>query len=74
MFVPKGLRNNAFKDVKIPSNKDFFARVGLGSVGVANNYTGDEMAMPNQSKIDQILEADKEYARFLQSEQTRNNE
>lgn len=73
MLVPNGLRNNAFKDVKIPSNKDFFARVGLGSAGVAANYTGDELAKPNQSKIDQILEADREYARFLQSEKNDDN-
>lgn len=67
MFVPAKLRNNAFKEVKIPSNKDFFARVGLGSVGTAGSYTGDELAIPNQSKIDQIRQADAEFSKYLKN-------
>lgn len=68
MFVPEKLKVNRFKDVKIPTNKDFFARVGLGNVGVAGNYTGDEMAIPAQSKIDQIRQADFEYSKYLNQE------
>lgn len=65
MLVPDKLKLNRFKEVKIPTNKDFFARVGLGSVGTAGSYTGDDFAIPNQSKIDQILQADAEYSKFL---------
>lgn len=65
MLVPDKLKLNRFKEVKIPTNKDFFARVGLGSVGTAGSYTGDDFAIPNQSKIDQILQADAEYSKYL---------
>lgn len=70
MFIPEKLKLNKFKDVKIPSNKDFFARVGLGSVGTAGSYTGDELATPVQSKIDQIAEADAEFSRYLKRDDT----
>lgn len=67
MFVPEKLKLNKFKLVKIPSNRDYFGRVGLSSPGTASQYTGDDMALPPQSKIDQILEADKEYSDYLRS-------
>lgn len=69
MFVPDKLKVNRFKEVKIPTNKDFFARVGLGSVGTAGSYTGDEYAIPNQSKIDQIRQADYEFSKYLNSQE-----
>lgn len=65
MLVPDKLKLNKFKLVKIPSNKDYFGRVGLQSVGTSVNYTGDELASPPQNKIDQILEADREYSKYL---------
>lgn len=70
MFIPEKLKLNKFKDVKIPSNKDFFARVGLGSVGTPGSYTGDELATPVKSKIDQIVEADAEFSRYLKRDES----
>lgn len=68
MLVPEKLKLNKFKLVKIPSNKDYFARVGLQSAGTPSQYTGDEMAVLDQSKIDQIRAADAEYAKYLNQE------
>lgn len=65
MLIPEKLKLNKFKLVKIPSNKDYFGRVGLQSPGTPSQYTGDKMGTPAQSKIDQILEADREYNQFL---------
>lgn len=67
MFVPEKLKLNRFKLVKIPSNRDYFGRVGLSSPGSPAQYTGDDLAVPPQSKIDQILDADKEYSDYLRS-------
>ena len=54
MYVPKELKLNDFVDVKIPSNKDYFARLGKQQLGV-EQYTGDDAATLPQSKIDQII-------------------
>lgn len=70
MLIPEKLKLNKFKLVKIPSNKDYFGRVGLQSAGTPSQYTGDEMATPTQSKIDQILEADREYNHFLRDSES----
>lgn len=68
MLIPEKLKLNRFKLVKIPSNKDFFGRVGLQSAGNASLYTGDESAVFDQSKIDQIAQADAEYNKYLDNE------
>lgn len=65
MLIPEKLKLNKFKLVKIPSNKDYFGRVGLQSSGLSSQYTGDEFGTPPQSKIDQIIDADREYSKFL---------
>lgn len=65
MFVPDKLKLNKFQHVRIPSNKEYFSRVGLSGLGASNQYTGDEFAPPSQSKIDQILETDREYQKYL---------
>lgn len=67
MFVPDKLKLNRFKLVKIPSNKDYFGRVGLQSAGTASQYTGDEPAILPQNKIDQIAQADAEYNQYLKN-------
>lgn len=67
MLIPEKLKLNKFKLVKIPSNADYFGRVGLQSVGTPNLYTGDEIAVMPQNKIDQILEADQEYKQYLRN-------
>lgn len=65
MFIPDKLKLNKFKLVHIPSNKEYFGRVGLQSAGTSAQYTGDDFACPVQSKIDEIAEADAEFSRYL---------
>lgn len=65
MYIPEAFKLNKFKDVKIPSNKDYFGRVGLQSVGDPSQYTGDEPATMPQSKMDQIYEADVQFRNEL---------
>lgn len=74
MVIPEKLQLNKFKLVNIPSNKDYFGRVGLTSAGTPNLYSGDEFSRPEQSKVDQILEADREYSKYLQSESAQSDE
>lgn len=68
MFVPDKLKLNKFQLVRIPSNKDYFGRVGLTGTGPSSSYTGDEIAPMAQSKMDQIAETDAEYGKFLHSQ------
>lgn len=58
MFIPKELRLNEFKQVNIPQNSWFFGRPMVNAPDVA--YTGDEVAIMPQNKIDSIAEADAE--------------
>lgn len=59
MFCPEDLKVNKFVDVRIPSNKDYFARVGR-QVLPAGQYTGDEPAMMPTDKVSQITAAEQE--------------
>lgn len=65
MLIPEKLKLNKFRLVKIPSNKDYFGRVGLQSAGSPSMYSGDELVFPVQNKVDQIVEADREYSKYL---------
>lgn len=60
MYIPEKMQVNKFQDVAIPANKMYFARLGE-SVPPSQQFTGDEVAPINQSKIDQI-EAYERYA------------
>lgn len=71
MFVPDKLKLNKFVHVRIPSNKEYFARVGLSSTGLSNQYTGDELADTGKTKIDSIADMDA-YDRFMQSKELEN--
>lgn len=53
MYVPESLKVNKFVDVKIPSNKDYFARLGKQSLP-EGYYTGDEAAPVPTDKVSQI--------------------
>lgn len=55
MYVPEELKLNRFKDVKIPSNKDYFQRLGRQALP-AGQYTGDEAAQMPSSKIDTVTQ------------------
>ena len=59
MFIPKELRLNEFKQVNIPENRWFFGRPMISVPDSA--YTGDEVAVMPQNKIDSIAEADAEF-------------
>lgn len=66
MFIPKELRLNEFKQVNIPENKWFFGRPVIGVPDSA--YTGDEVAIMPQNKIDSIAEADADFKDQLNNE------
>lgn len=52
-MIPEKLKVNKFKMVRIPSNKEYFAR--LGSLEVSDKlYTGDEPAPMPQNKVDTL--------------------
>lgn len=51
---------NQFKMVHIRSNEDFMRLVSTTGTIPASQYTGDEMAVLPQNKIDQIRQADYE--------------
>lgn len=53
MYIPESLKLNKYQAVKIPSNADYFARLGKMELG-ENAYTGDEAAELPGSKIDAI--------------------
>lgn len=59
MFIPKELRLNEFKQVNIPQNSWFFGRPMVNVPDSA--YTGDEVAIMPQNKIDSIADADAEF-------------
>lgn len=71
MFVPDKLKLNKFVHVRIPSNKEYFARVGLSSTGLSTQYTGDEIADTGKTKIDSIADMDA-YDRLMQSKELEN--
>lgn len=71
MFVPDKLKLNKFVHVRIPSNKEYFGRVGLSSPGTSNQYTGDELAPMGKSKIDTLADMDA-YDRLMQSKELEN--
>lgn len=63
MYIPEEMKKvNKFIDVAIPSNKSYFARVGEVAPP-SSQFTGDEVAIMNQDKIDQIVD----YANYAES-------
>lgn len=54
MYVPDSLKLNKHQLVKIPSNKDYFSRLGKMELG-ENAYTGDGVASMPGRKIDEII-------------------
>lgn len=53
MYVPEKLKVNKFVDVQIPSNKDYFARLGRQALP-DGQYTGDEAASMPSDKVSSI--------------------
>ena len=54
MYVPESLKLNKHQLVKIPSNKDYFSRLGKMELG-EDAYTGDEVAHIPGRKIDEVI-------------------
>lgn len=73
MFVPEDLKKvNKFVDVRIPSNKDYFARLGSQALP-SGQYTGDELAMMPTDKVSQIsAEEQRMYDEMMQAEELAN--
>lgn len=65
MYIPDSLKLNRYECVKIPSNKDYFSRLGKMELG-ADAYTGDEAAALPESKIDSIVRGEKAVDQKLQ--------
>lgn len=53
MFVPDDLKVNRFSDVKIPSNKMYFARLGRQALP-SGYYTGEDSAPMPVDKVTSI--------------------
>lgn len=53
MYVPEAMKINKFVDVRIPSNKDYFARLGRQSLP-EGQYTGDQPAPMPSDKVESI--------------------
>lgn len=53
MYVHPKNKLNAFKEVALPSNAQYFHKFGNLSTTV-NMYSGDETDLPSGNKIDQI--------------------
>lgn len=64
MYIPEDLKVNRFKQVPIPSNREYFGR-NNGKVLPDNLYTGDDVAIMPQNKIDQITEAELDVMKAL---------
>lgn len=66
MYIPEKMKVNKFEDVAIPSNKSFFARLGLVSPD-ALQYSGDE-PVPEQMSKSQSIEDYRQYAEQMSKE------
>lgn len=53
MFVPEELKVNKFVSVHLPDNALYFARFGY-QVPQSQLYTGDDLAVMSQNKLDSI--------------------
>ena len=59
MIVPEKMKTNHFREVRIPSNKEYFRKFGQYTPG-ESYYTGEVVDMGNLNKIDQILAGQQE--------------
>lgn len=69
MYVKEELKLNKFRDVSIPSGREYFMRYGyIQSPG--NKYTGDELAQMPQNKVDSLAD----YMQYAESEAERQSQ
>lgn len=72
MYCPEKLKINRFKDVQIPSPTEFVQRYGLRAA--PDSYSGENLAVPPMSKIEQLNLAEKINSRALDREFQRRQE
>lgn len=64
MIIIDDLKLNKFRLVAVPDNRSIFSRFGE-SVPLSSQFSGDEDIPENQSKIDTLRAADRDYNKFL---------
>lgn len=71
MWCPEALKVNKFKEVAIPTPTEYVQRYGLRAA--PDSYSGENMAVPAMSKIQQLNVAESLNSRALrhESEQSR---
>lgn len=69
MYIPKKLKLNQFRVVQIPSARDIIARYGNCE---GSNYSGDQMAPSQMTKLDLTLQLDAENGNRLAREAAEN--
>lgn len=55
MYIPEEMKVNKFKLVNLPSNADYFARLGQFAPA-PSQYTGDNVAIMDENKVDSIVD------------------
>lgn len=55
MYIPKKLKLNQFRIVQIPSAKEIVTRFGFAT---GSNFSGDDIAPKNMSKLDAAASVD----------------
>lgn len=68
MYIPKEMKLNRFKEVSLPSARDFFRTNGEHAMP-DNMYTGDELAPVAQNKTESIQDFI-DYAEQMEREQS----
>lgn len=67
MNIPEQLKLNKFRLVRIPSTRDMFARFGPREAP-ASDFTGDEYAVSESTKVQQLARSNAELAEALANE------
>lgn len=73
MYIPDELKKvNKFVDVAIPSNRSYFSRIGEVQLS-PSQFTGDEVAPMNLSKIEQISDYEQYVAMKAHEQESKND-
>lgn len=67
MFIPDEMKLNRFKEVSLPSARDFFRNNGVHSMP-DNQYSGDDVAPMPMNKVDSISDFER-YCELKQHEE-----
>lgn len=59
MIIPKSLKLNRFKQVPIPSNKDYFGRCTAHTIPAKSMYSGDEHIPLAETKVQSLSRTEK---------------